>query len=100
MSVVVPSFQFNEIFIPANYYTVITSMIVAGIFIYFVRNHYDNIVLAMAYIILTTIIYILIRSTGGSSLAQSLPYATYPTPTHLGLDGVSIDNRQAGLPQN
>lgn len=98
MAVVVPSFQFSEVFIPANYYTIITSMIVAGIFIYFVRNHYDNIVLTMAYIILTVIIYILIRSTTGSDMAQSLPYATYPTPPHLGLDGVSVDNRQVGLP--
>lgn len=98
MSVVVPSVQFNEVFIPANYYTVITSMIVAGIFIYFVRNHYDNIVLSLAYVILTVIIYILIRSTTGSGMAQSLPYATYPTPPHLSLDGVSVDNRQVGLP--
>lgn len=97
MSVVVPSINFKEMLIPAHYYTVITSLVVAGIFIYFVRNHYDNMVLTMAYVILTIIIYILIRSTTGSGLTQSLPYATYPTPPHLGLDGVTVDNRQAGL---
>lgn len=97
MAVIVPSLQLNEIFVPSNYYTIIISMIVAGIFIYFVRNHYDNIVLSMAYVILTVIIYILIRSSTGSGMAQSLLYSTYPTPPHLGLDGVSVDNQQTGL---
>lgn len=38
--------------------------------------------------LMTFIMFILISNMYGDNLIGSLPYSTYPTPPHLGLDGV------------
>ena len=43
-------------------------------------------------LILAFLVFLLITADSGSNLAGSLPSVTYPTPPHLGLDGVDREN--------
>lgn len=44
-------------------------------------------------ILLSILIYVIMNNIGGADYQNSLPFSTYPNPPHLGLDGVSIENR-------
>lgn len=43
-------------------------------------------------ILLAVVLYIFWNNTNGSNRVGSLPFATYPIPPRLGLDGVSLQN--------
>ena len=47
-------------------------------------------------ILLTIIFFMLLTSMGANILGISLPFASFPNPSHLGLDGVSPTNYIAG----
>jgi cytochrome c biogenesis factor len=47
-------------------------------------------------IILTIIFFILFTTMGSNVLSISLPFSAYPSPPHLGLDGVDPRNYLAG----
>ena len=44
-------------------------------------------------IIFTILVYIIINNMSGTNEVGSLPNVTYPHPPHLGLDGVSLENK-------
>jgi len=43
-------------------------------------------------VLLGFLLYLLISSATGRNLEGSLPFSTYPSPPHLGLDGVDLVN--------
>lgn len=43
-------------------------------------------------LLLGFLIYLLLSSSTGQNLAGSLPFATYPSPPHLGLGAVDLVN--------
>ena len=51
-----------------------------------------DIVAFISIVILAVFFYIIIENVNGVNYS-ALPYATYPNPPHLGLDGISIENR-------
>ena len=55
-----------------------------------------NVVSVFSVIVLTALFFILFTTMGSNVLGLSLPFATYPNPPHLGLDGVSPSNHLAG----
>ena len=46
--------------------------------------------------ILSVLLYTMFNTLTGDNLVGSLPFATWPNPPHLGLDGVSLQNKCAG----
>ncbi len=44
-------------------------------------------------LLLGSLLFLLISSATGSNIEGSLPSTTYPIPPHLGIDGVSLENR-------
>jgi len=73
-----------------SYYTkmILFSIIIAVIIVWLVMGNMGTNALVVTFL-LTVIMYILLTSASGSNLAGSLPFATYPLPPHLGLDGVA-----------
>ena len=66
--------------------------VLAFIIVYFIANKVTLPgVLIMG--LLAIMIFIFLTSMTGSNLAGSLPFATYPIPPHLGLDGINLQNR-------
>lgn len=55
-----------------------------------------NFVAVFCIILLTIIFFMLLTSMGANILGISLPFASFPNPSHLGLDGVSPTNYIAG----
>lgn len=55
-----------------------------------------NVVSVFSAIVLTALFFILFTTMGSNVLGLSLPFASYPNPPHLGLDGVSPGNYIAG----
>jgi ethanolamine transporter EutH len=43
--------------------------------------------------IITCVIFLVLTNSGGSNINNALSSTTYPVPPHLGLDGVSLQNR-------
>ena len=52
-----------------------------------------SIVAVTSIMLLFIIFYIMLDNMTGDNFPGSLPYATYPIPPHLGLDGISLANR-------
>ena len=52
-----------------------------------------SVVAILSIIMLSVIFYIMFSNMSGDNISGSLPYATYPLPPHLGLDGVSMQVR-------
>ena len=52
-----------------------------------------SVVSTLCTILFAIMFYIMLVNMSGDNIAGSLPYATYPIPPHLGLDGISLANR-------
>jgi len=52
-----------------------------------------NIISFIAFIILSSIFYIILSQITGINKVGSLPQVSYPPPPHLGLDGISNENK-------
>lgn len=52
-----------------------------------------SVVSTLCTILFSIMFYIMLVNMSGDNIAGSLPYATYPIPPHLGLDGISLANR-------
>jgi uncharacterized protein YacL len=50
-----------------------------------------------AMILLTMILYLFIHNMAENP-SDALPFTTIPTPPHMGLDGIDVDNLVAGIP--
>jgi len=68
------------------------AFIVSLIIVYLVRKSFDYVSWILI-ATLTILLFIIFRSAHGMNEYRSLPYATYPLPPHLGLDGVSLNTR-------
>ncbi len=53
-----------------------------------------NMATVIVIVLLTILILLIMNSSVGVNYEGSLPSTTYPIPPHLGLDGVSLVNRQ------
>ena len=50
--------------------------------------------------LVSVILYIIFVSSGGTNMQNMLPNTNYPPPTHLGLDGVSLETSVSGYVPN
>jgi hypothetical protein len=66
---------------------------VIAVVLVFVANRELNLVSIFTIIIIGGLLFLLMTATRGGNLAGSLPTTTYPNPPHLGLDGVSLQNK-------
>lgn len=85
--------QYNLNFDISSYWKHIFLSILIAIIVVFAVVTKFQITTLICILILSFIIFMLYTSDYGSNYAGSLPYATYPLPPHLGLDGVSNDIR-------
>ena len=76
-----------------SFYSVIIISVILGIFFAFIANRNLRPKTMFVGIILSLIIYILLSSARGSNLVGSVPSVGYPIGPHLGLGGVSLQNR-------
>lgn len=74
------------------YSSFIISLLLALALVFFNSKNF-GIISILVSIIIAALIFLLITSTKGDNLAGSLPSTTYPIPPHLGLDGISLENR-------
>lgn len=70
----------------------LSSIILASLIILSVLRRLSPVAI-ISIILLSIIFYIMFSNMGGDNIAGSLPYATYPIPPHIGLDGISLMNR-------
>lgn len=59
----------------------------------FMANRDITITGVIVTLLLGALIFLLLSSATGSNIEDSLPSTTYPIPPHLGLGGVSLENR-------
>ncbi len=74
------------------YSTAMISLALA-VFLVFLASPKISFTAVIMVILLSGLIFLLVTSTYGDNMAGSLPSTTYPVPPHLGLDGVSLQNR-------
>jgi hypothetical protein len=87
VNIYIPSFLYSN-----NFRTFILAVLISILIVFSVVNKFN----ASTFIIiitLTVLILIIMNSSIGMNLAGSLPSTTYPIPPHLGLDGISLVNR-------
>ena len=70
----------------------ITSLFIALILVLLIRPTVDNL-FPLFVIIMSILVFVIRDSMTGSNVYGSLPKVTTPRPPHLGLDGVSLENR-------
>lgn len=70
----------------------VLSLVVATVMVTVARQKLDWVFFGLL-AITTTMLFIIFSSATGSGLGLSMPFATYPPPPHLGLDGVSLETR-------
>ena len=70
----------------------ITSLFIALILVLLIRPVVDNL-FPLFVIIMSILVFVIRDSMTGSNIVGSLPKVTTPRPPHLGLDGVSLENR-------
>jgi len=75
-----------------NLFSVFLPIILAVGIVYLVAKDF-NFATFLIIVLLAIFFYIFQHNMTGSNLAGSLPPATYPIPPHLGLDGISLENR-------
>ena len=51
----------------------------------------------LSMILLTLILYLFIHNMAENPM-DALPFTTMPTPPHMGLDGIDVNNMVAGIP--
>lgn len=71
---------------------VLTSLFLAALIVLSVLRQLSP-VSVISTLLLAVIFYIMLDNMGGDNAAGSLPFATYPIPPHLGIDGISLVNR-------
>lgn len=76
---------------------ILLALIISIIFIFSIVNKF-NLITVIVIILFSLLILIFMDSATGTNLVGSLPFATYPNPPHLGLDGVSNENRASTGP--
>lgn len=86
----IPHFQFHKA------KTILASLVLAFIIIY--PLGLTSTPSIVSFILLAFIIHLLITNMSQENKQDSLPFTTYPTPPHLGLDGIDVDNLVAGVP--
>ena len=69
----------------------LSSVGIAALMIFSVRPRFDAVGLISA-AMLSVIFFIIFGNMTGDNIVGALPYATYPIPPHLGLDGISTTN--------
>lgn len=74
---------------------VLLALFIAIVIVFSVVTKF-NIIVIIVIIIFTIIILIIMGSSTGIDYSGSLPSTTYPIPPHLGLDGISLENRAGG----
>jgi MFS superfamily sulfate permease-like transporter len=74
------------------YMSVLICLMLAIIFVY-VATKKLHLMSIPAILILTFLFWIINTNTYGDNLHGALPSVSYPNPPHLGLDGISINNR-------
>lgn len=79
-----------------QYRTFFISLILAFLIIY--PLGIQSIPSILSFIVLTLIIYLFIKSMAQENKSDALPFTTFPTPPHTGLDGIDVDNLVAGVP--
>lgn len=85
------SLRYNTGYMVYTHLSIIISFILATSFVLLVNKQLST----MSYVvisILTFLIYLIYSSARSSGLNLSISPVTYPTPPHLGLDGVSLEN--------
>jgi len=71
---------------------VLTSLFLAALIVLSVLRTVSP-VSVISTLLLALIFYIMLDNMSGDNAAGALPFATYPIPPHLGLDGISVANR-------
>jgi hypothetical protein len=69
-------------------------VLIAILLVYFSRKKFDTISI-ISVCILAFMFFLIFMMSSHSYLGNSLPFATYPLPPHLGLDGVSNEVRNS-----
>ena len=84
-----------NIFINRQFKNIIYSVIISILLLIPIFKK-SNLVGVMAAVIIAIILYIIFTSYGVTNLQNILPSTDYPPPTHLGLDGVSLQTIVSG----
>jgi predicted neutral ceramidase superfamily lipid hydrolase len=81
------------------YMPVLLAILFSFLIVIFVKKNVNfvTIILALLFFI---IFYLIFSNQTGTNLAGSLPFATYPNPPNLGLDGISQENRYSASVMN
>lgn len=74
------------------FFTNIIPFVLAFVIVYFIAGKV-TIGSVLIMVLLSIMIYIFINNMTGSNMVGALPRSTYPVPPHLGLDGISSENR-------
>lgn len=75
-----------------NFRVNLLAFLIAVIIVFSVVSRF-NVATVFVIITLFILMLIIIHSSRGINAEGSLPSATYPNPPHLGLDGISLENR-------
>lgn len=87
VTIPVPRFAITE-----NTRNTLLALFIAVVVVFSVVSKF-NVITVIVILILAGLILIIFNSSRGMNYDGSLPFATYPNPPHLGLDGVSVENR-------
>ena len=90
ITIYAPSVYINTQFKNIIYSAIIAILLLIPIF------RKSNLIGFMAAVIIAIILYIIFTSYGVTNLQNILPSTDYPPPTHLGLDGVSLQTMVSG----
>lgn len=82
--------------ISPKFYSIVVAFIISGLVIYGGLRRFD-LVSGICFVVLGLVIYLLMLSVNGSDIAGSLNETIYPYPSTLGMDGVSVEARHAGM---
>ena len=91
MTVEIPSMNLSS-----NSYHILYSIILAGLLTGPLANHSIGIAI-VAFLGLFTLLYISFSNMNSDNRQQALSRTVYPPPPHMGLDGISLENRLTGL---
>lgn len=85
----------NNLYIPPTIKNIFISIIISFVLLIPIIKGYGNKGM-IAVFVLSIFIYLILIQTNNSNGYNLLPKTDYPPPTHLGLDGVSLQTRVAG----
>ena len=92
-TITIPSL--NNLYISPNVKTIFMSIIISFIVLIPIIKKYGKKGM-VAGLVLAIFMYIILTQTNNNNVYTLLPKTDYPPPTHLGLDGVSLQTRVAG----